>query len=82
MWSSMKTSQLLAVVVVLVAVIAGATVLAWKGVLSGSDWLVIATTILAGVIGVSSAHVAGQTAAAAINVTPPNTPASPPTQTV
>ena len=71
MFTALKGSALIAATVVVVSVIGSAAALAWNGTLSGSDFLTIATLILGGVVGVTSAHVAGQTAAAAINTPPP-----------
>lgn len=56
---------------IVLAVIGAATYLSSQGVLAGSDWLAIVSPILVGVVGVTSAHVAGQTVARAVNVPPP-----------
>jgi hypothetical protein len=59
------------------AIVGAATYLASQGILSGSDWLVIGTAVLASVGIVTTAHVTGQQVASAL-VTPPPAGASPP----
>jgi hypothetical protein len=71
MFSALKGSALWAATLVIVAIIGAATALAWNGTLTGSDWLIIASPILAGVVGITSAHVAAGATAAAINMPPP-----------
>ena len=77
MLTSLKGAALYVAGAIVLAAIGAATYLASRAVLTGSDWLVVVTSVLAGVVGVTSAHVAGQTAAAAINIPPPG-PTSPP----
>lgn len=79
MLATLKGGVLWAVVAVILAVLGAVTYLASQSILSGSDVLTLVTLILTGVVGLTSAHVAGQTAAAAFN-TPapgPNVPPSP-----
>ena len=76
MFATLRGNPLWAAMVVVVAIIGAATVLAWHGTLSGSDFLAVITPIVAGVTGVASAHVAGQATAAAL-VTPPPVGATP-----
>lgn len=71
MLTTLKGPVLYVVGGLVLAVIGAATYLASQSVLTGSDWLAVITAVLAGVIGVTSAHVAGQTAAAAFNTSPP-----------
>lgn len=59
MFTTLKGTALWGATAVVVAIIGAATYLASQSVLSGSDWLVVASTVLAGVVGVSAAHVTG-----------------------
>lgn len=70
MFDTLKGSALWGATAVVVAIIGAATYLASQRILSGSDWLVVAGTVLAGVVGVSAAHVTGQAVNAA-NQSPP-----------
>jgi hypothetical protein len=69
--SSLKGSALAAVSAILLAVIGASTYLASQGTLSGSDWLVIITPILASVGIVTAAHVTGVAVNNANNPPPP-----------
>jgi hypothetical protein len=60
--STLKGSPLWAVVVVVLAVIGSVTYLASQSILTGSDVLSIIILILTGVVGITTAHVAGQSA--------------------
>jgi hypothetical protein len=71
MFTSLRGGPLYAATVIVVAVVATATVLAWHGTLTGSDWLIVITPILTGVVGVTSAHVAGTALGNALNTYPP-----------
>lgn len=71
MITTLKGATLYVVGGLVLAVVGAATYLASQSVLSGSDWLAVITPVLAGIVGVTSAHVAGQTAAAAFNTPPP-----------
>lgn len=78
MLESLKGAALYVAGIIVLSALGAATYLASQGTLSGSDWLVIAASILASVGIVTSAHVAGQTAAAAINTPPPVSSGDPP----
>jgi hypothetical protein len=78
MLSALKGGPLWAALAVLLAVIGAVTYLAASGYVSGSDALTVIIAILTAVTGVTSAHVAGQTAAAAFNTPAPTPPADPP----
>lgn len=82
MITTLKGATLYVVGGIVLAVVGAATYLASQSVLSGSDWLVVISSILAGVVGVTSAHVAGQTAAAAFNMVPPGVQQTAPAQPV
>jgi hypothetical protein len=73
MLSSLKGGPLWAALAVLLAVIGSVTYLTSSGLITGSDALTVIVVILTAVTGVTSAHVAGQTAAAAFN-TPVSAP--------
>jgi len=73
----LKGAALYVAGVITLALIGAVTFLVADGDLSGSDALIVFTPILTGVVGVTSAHVAGQTAAAAINTPPPVTATMP-----
>jgi hypothetical protein len=77
MFTTLKGAALWVAGGIVLAVIGAATYLTSAGDLNGSDWLAIILPILTGVIGVTSAHVAGQTAAAAFNTPSPGGPSSP-----
>jgi hypothetical protein len=76
MFTSLRGGPLYAATIIVIAIVAAATALAWHGTLSGSDWLIIATPILAGVVGVTSAHVAGTALGNALNTPPVSPPRS------
>jgi hypothetical protein len=92
MWETLKGSALYVAGATVLAIIGAATYLAQSGVLSGQDWLTIVVPVLTGVVGVTSAHVAGTQVASAINtvpaqapgvsITPPVPPVPAPTQGV
>lgn len=71
MLSALKGGSLWAALVILLAVIGAVTYLTSAGFVSGSDALTVIVVILTAVTGVTSAHVAGQTAAAAFNTPAP-----------
>jgi hypothetical protein len=77
MLSTLKGAALWVAGGIVLALIGAATYLASQGTLTGSDWLTIMVPILTGVVGVTSAHVAGQTAANAFNTPAPNPPPAP-----
>ena len=70
MWETLKGATLYVVGGIVLAIIGAATFLANQGTLTGQDWLTIVVPILTGVVGVTSAHVAGNQVASAINTTP------------
>lgn len=65
MITSLKGGTLWAVVVVVLAVIGSATALVYNGTLSGDLWVAIVSSVLAGTIGVTVAHVSGNQVMAA-----------------
>lgn len=71
MLSALKGGTLWAALAVILAAVGAVTALAWHGSISGSDALIVITAVVTAVTGVTSAHVAGQTAAAAFNAPPP-----------
>ena len=71
MLTTLKGSTLWAVVAIVLGVLGAATYLASQGILSGSDWLVLGTAVLASVGIVTGAHVASQAAITAINTPAP-----------
>lgn len=78
--ATLKGGTLWAVVAVILAILGSVTYLASSGDVTGTDALGVIGAVLVAVTGVTSAHVAGQTAAAAFN-TPapgPNVPPTPP----
>src|SRR5579862_4635207 len=77
MLDTLKGGTLWAVVVVVLGVLGCATYLASQAILSGSDWLVLGTAVLASAGIVTGAHVAGQTAAAAFNTPVPGSGVAP-----
>lgn len=77
MITALKGGVLWAVVLIILAIIGAATYLASQGILSGSDWLVLGTAVLASVGIVTGAHVASQAAVNALQMPPP-TPVPPP----
>lgn len=79
MFAALKGSTLWAALVVILAIIGAVTYLAANGNITGADALIVITAIVTAVTGVTSAHVAGQTAAAAFNTPPPGPVLSPPT---
>lgn len=82
MLTTLKGAPLYGAVAIVLAVIGAITYLASQNIMSGADVLTVITLILTGVVGITSAHVAGQTASAAFNTPPPAaplpSPASPP----
>lgn len=80
MLDTLKGNALWGAVLIVLTVIGAITYLASQSILNGADVLTVITLILTGVVGLTSAHVAGQTAAAAIN-TPPPVPQVPPVPT-
>lgn len=62
MLETLKGGVLWAVVAIVLAVLGAATYLASQAILSGSDWLVLGTAVLASVGIVTGAHVASQAA--------------------
>lgn len=71
MFTSLKGASLYVAGGLVLAVVGAATYLASQSVLSGTDWLAVIIPVLTGIVGVTSAHVAGQTAATAFNTVPP-----------
>jgi hypothetical protein len=71
MFTALKGGPLWSALAVLLAIIGSITYLASSGYISGSDALTVVIAILTAVTGVTSAHVAGQTAAAAFNTPAP-----------
>jgi hypothetical protein len=68
---------------IVLAIVGAATYLASQGILSGSDWLVIGSAILASVGIVTTAHVTGQQVTAALQTPPPvQPPAVPPPEAI
>jgi hypothetical protein len=78
MLETLKGAALYVAGAIVLAIVGAATYLASQGTLTGSDWLTIVVPVLTGVVGVTSAHVAGQTAANAFN-TPAPVASTPPT---
>lgn len=73
MLTSLKGSALWVAALIVIAVLAAVTVLAYHGTLSGDLWVAIVTPIITGVTGVASAHVAGTQIGAALQTPPPTT---------
>jgi heme A synthase len=78
MLTTLRGSTLWAVTAIVLAVIGAATYLSSQGILSGSDWLVLGTAVLASVGIVTGAHVAAQTAITAVNTPTPGATLPPP----
>lgn len=78
MITALKGGTLWAVVAIVLAIVGASTYLASQGILSGSDWLVLGTAVLASVGIVTGAHVASQAAVNALNMPPPGSPVPPP----
>lgn len=77
MLETLKGSTLWAVVIIVLSVLGAATYLSSQGILTGSDWLVLGTAVLASVGIVTGAHIASQAAVSAIQ-TPAPQAATPP----
>lgn len=77
MLSALKGGTLWAALAIILAVIGAVTYLTANGNITGADALIVITAIVTAVTGVTSAHVAGQTAAAAFNTPPPGPSAYP-----
>lgn len=71
MLTTLKGGPLAAVTVVVLAVLGAVTYLASTGTLTGADVLVVISTLLAAVTGVTAAHVTGQVVASASQSLPP-----------
>jgi hypothetical protein len=78
MLSNLKGGTLWAVVLLTLGVIGACTALAYNGTLSGDLWLAVITPIIAGLTGVTAAHVTGNQVAAALNTPAPGLPSVPP----
>jgi hypothetical protein len=75
MLQALKGGALWAALAIVLATIGSATYLASQAILSGSDVLAIITPILAGTVGVTTAHVVGQaTLAAGVSTMPAGSP--------
>lgn len=70
MWETLKGAALYVAGAITLAIIGAATYLASQGTLTGQDWLTITVPVLTGVVGVTTAHVAGTQVASAINTMP------------
>lgn len=81
MLTTLKGGTLWAVVVIVLGVLGCATYLSSQSILTGSDWLVLGTAVLASVGIVTGAHVASQAAVTALQAPPPGTSVSPVTPT-
>lgn len=77
MLTTLKGGALWAALVIILAVIGATTYLASAGDITGTDALTIVTAVLVAVTGVTSAHVAGQTAASAFNTPAPGSGSAP-----
>lgn len=73
MLATLKGAALYVSGAIVLALIGASTYLASQGVLSGSDWLVVGTAVLAGVGIVTGAHVTGAQVASALMTPPPAT---------
>jgi hypothetical protein len=71
MFTSLKGGPLWAALIVVLAAVGAVTYLASAGHISGADALIVITAVVTAVTGVASAHVAGNTAAAAFNTPAP-----------
>lgn len=74
MLSTLTGSALWAALVIILAAIGAVTYLASANDITGTDALTVITAVIVAVTGVTSAHVAGQTAAAAFNTPAPAPP--------
>jgi hypothetical protein len=63
---------------VVLGALGSVTYLASSGDITGSDALIVITSVVTAVTGVTAAHVAGQTAATAFNTLPAPAAAAPP----
>lgn len=81
MLTTLKGGVLWAVVIIVLAVLGAATYLSSQAILSGSDWLVLGTAVLASVGIVTGAHVASQAAVTALNTPAPGQATVPPVTT-
>lgn len=79
--STLKGGPLWAVVLIVLAVIGAATALVYNGTLTGDLWIAVITPLIAGVTGVTAAHITGNQVSAALQTSPPGssivTPAVP-----
>lgn len=80
MLGSLTKTAIWPATLIVLAIIGAITYLGSQGVVSGSDIVTIVVLILTGVIGVTAAHVGGNTAVNAANQTAP--PAAPTTQSL
>jgi hypothetical protein len=78
MLDTLKGPALYVAGALVLALIGAATYLSAQGILTGEAWLVIVTPIITGVVGVTSAHVAGTQAVNALMTPPPATAVTPP----
>ena len=77
MLTTLKGGALWAALVIVLAVVGATTYLASSGDITGTDALTVVTAVLVAVTGVTSAHVAGQTAATAFNTPAPGNGSAP-----
>lgn len=77
MLATLKGGALWAALVIILAAIGATTYLASSGDITGTDALTVITAVVVAVTGVTSAHVAGQTAAAAFNTPAPGNGSAP-----
>jgi hypothetical protein len=84
MLQSLKGGPLWAITAIVLAVIGAVTYLASQGTVSGGDVLNVISLVLVGVIGVTTAHVVGQsTITAGVSTVPaPPVPPGPPTEVI
>jgi len=71
MLTQLKGPALYVVGAVVLAIVGAAPSLSSQGTLSGSEWLVVAGSVLTGTVGITTAHVASNATAAAIQIPPP-----------
>lgn len=78
MLTTLKGGTLWAALAIVLAVIGSVTYLASQSILTGADTLTVIVLILTGVVGVTSAHVAGQNAiSAGVSTVPAPSPPEP-----
>lgn len=77
MLATLKGGALWAALTIVLAVVGATTYLASAGDITGTDALTVVTAVLVAVTGVTSAHVAGQTAASAFNTPAPGNGSAP-----